>query len=152
MLGSVIFLFVAAYLTNISLVATYVLIFIGDILLMMNFSISADVRLYVVSPARRTTAQAMSMVISNLLGEAISPLIIGEISNLTKRQNPDSALWSFHSLQYALMACAFVVTIGGGFFLRSSFFIEKDREKADMEDKDCVLEEVIVTSPYIFYG
>ncbi|XP_075181522.1 protein spinster homolog 1-like [Anomaloglossus baeobatrachus] len=147
MLGSTIFLFVAFYLANISLVATYVLIFIGDILLMMNFSISADVRLYVVSPARRSTAQAMSMMISHLLGDAISPLIIGEISNLTKRQNPNSALWSFHSLQYALMACAFVVTLGGGFFLLSSFFIEKDREKADMEDKDCVLEEVIVTSP-----
>ncbi|XP_075181502.1 protein spinster homolog 1-like [Anomaloglossus baeobatrachus] len=147
MLGSAIFLFLAIYLANISLVATYVLIFIGEILLMMNFSISSDIRLYVVSSARRTTAQAMSMVMSHLLGNAISPVIIGGISNLTNRQNPDSALWSFHSLQYALMACPFVVTLGGGFFLLASFYIEKDRQKAEMEDKDCVLEEVIVTSP-----
>ncbi|XP_075205610.1 protein spinster homolog 1-like [Anomaloglossus baeobatrachus] len=147
MLGSAIFLFVAIYLANISLVATYVLIFIGDILLMMNFSIAADIRLYVVSPVRRTTAQAMSMMITHLFGDAISPLIIGGISNLTKRLDLYSTLWSFRSLQYALMACSFVVILGGGFFLLSSFYIEKDREKAEMVDEDCVLEDVIVTSP-----
>ncbi|KAM4018756.1 protein spinster homolog 1-like [Anomaloglossus baeobatrachus] len=147
LLGSAIFLFLAFYLANISLVATYVLIFIGEILLMTNFSISADICLYVVSPARTTTAQAMFMILSNLLGDAISPLIIGGISNLTNRQNPDSARLSFHSLQYALLACPFVVTLGGACFLLASFYIEKDCEKAEMEDEDCVLEEVIVTSP-----
>ncbi|XP_075181496.1 protein spinster homolog 1-like [Anomaloglossus baeobatrachus] len=135
LLGSAILLFLAIYLANITLVATYVLIFIGHILLMMNFPISADICLYVVSPARRTTAQAMSMILSNLLGEAISPLIIGEISNLTNRQNSDSARLSFHSLQYVLWACPFVVTLGGGFFLISSCFIEKDCEKAELEDE-----------------
>ncbi|XP_075181497.1 protein spinster homolog 1-like [Anomaloglossus baeobatrachus] len=128
LLGSAIFLFLAIYLANITLVATYVLIFIGHILLMMNFSISADICLYVVSPARRTTAQAMSIILSR-------------ISNLTNRQNPDSARLSFHSLQYALWTCPFVVTLRGGFFLISSCFVEKDCEKAELEDEDCVLEE-----------
>ncbi|XP_075181514.1 protein spinster homolog 1-like [Anomaloglossus baeobatrachus] len=139
LLGSAILLFLAIYLANITLVATYVLIFIRHILLMMNFSISADICLYVVSPARRTTAQAMSIILSNLLGDTISPLIIGEISNLTNRQNPDSARLSFHSLQYALWACPFVVTLGGGFFLISSCFIENDCEKAELEDEGCIL-------------
>ncbi|XP_069595267.1 protein spinster homolog 1-like [Ranitomeya imitator] len=147
MLISAIFLFLAIFLGNISLVATYVCLFIGILCLNLNCSVSADIRLYVVSPASRSTAQAIFMIVSDLLGKAGSAYIIGLISDHIKLQNPDSDLWKFCSLQYALMVCPFVVAIGGGFFFACAHFIEEDRKKAETESEDCVLQEVIVTPP-----
>ncbi|XP_073514016.1 protein spinster homolog 1-like [Phyllobates terribilis] len=136
LLGSAIFLLLAIILADISLVATYVFIFIGTIFLTLNFSVSTDIRLYVVSPARRSTAQALSMAGSHLLGEAGSSYFIGLISDRIKSYNPDSALSNFRSLQYALMVCPFVLVFGGGFFFACALFVENDRKKAETESEE----------------
>ncbi|XP_073524703.1 protein spinster homolog 1-like [Phyllobates terribilis] len=136
LLGSAIFLLLAIILADISLVATYVFIFIGTIFLSLNFSVSTDIRLYVVSPTRRSTAQALSMAGSHLLGEAGSSYFIGLISDRIKSYNPDSALSNFRSLQYALMVCPFVLVFGGGFFFACALFVENDRKKAETESED----------------
>ncbi|XP_073522647.1 protein spinster homolog 1-like [Phyllobates terribilis] len=141
LLGSAIFLLLAIILADISLVATYVFIFIGTIFLSLNFSVSTDIRLYVVSPTRRSTAQALSMAGSHLLGEAGSSYFIGLISDRIKSYNPDSALSNFRSLQYALMVCPFVLVFGGGFFFACALFVENDRKKAETESEDFVLKE-----------
>ncbi|XP_073525178.1 protein spinster homolog 1-like [Phyllobates terribilis] len=146
LLGSAIFLLLAIILADISLVATYVFIFIGTIFLSLNFSVSTDIRLYVVSPTRRSTAQALSMAGSHLLGEAGSSYFIGLISDRIKSYNPDSALSNFRSLQYALMVCPFVLVFGGGFFFACALFVENDRKKAETESEDFVLKEKEITN------
>ncbi|XP_077143516.1 protein spinster homolog 1-like [Ranitomeya variabilis] len=148
MLCSAIFLFLAIFMGNISLVATYVCLFIGILCLTLNCSVSADIRLYVVPAASRSTAEAIFMIGSDLLGNAGSAYFIGLISDRINLQDPVTPLWKFHSLQFALMVCCpFIVAIGGGFFFACACFIEEDRKKAETESEDCVLQEVIVAPP-----
>ncbi|XP_053326837.1 protein spinster homolog 1 [Spea bombifrons] len=126
------FLFLSVVFADKSLVATYVFIFIGETLLSLNWAIVADILLYVVIPTRRSTAEALQIVMSHLLGDAGSPYLIGVISDQVRKGKPDSFLLQFRSLGYALMLCAFVGVIGGGFFLATALFIEKDRRKAQL--------------------
>ncbi|XP_069596052.1 protein spinster homolog 1-like [Ranitomeya imitator] len=81
MLCSAIFLYFAIFMGNISLVATYVCLFLGILCLTLNCSVSAAIRLNVVPPASRSTAEAIFMIVSDLLGAAGSSYIIGLVSN-----------------------------------------------------------------------
>ncbi|CAJ0948636.1 unnamed protein product [Ranitomeya imitator] len=85
MFCSAIFLFFAIFMGNISLVATYVCLFLGILCLTLNCSVSADIRLYVVPPASRSTAEAIFMIGSDLLGTAGSAYIIGLFPSIVSR-------------------------------------------------------------------
>ncbi|XP_023282011.1 protein spinster homolog 1, partial [Seriola lalandi dorsalis] len=71
------FLYLAIVFAEASTIATYVFIFLGETFLSMNWAIVADILLYVVVPTRRSTAEALQIVISHLLGDAGSPYMIG---------------------------------------------------------------------------
>jgi hypothetical protein len=49
-------------------------------LLCLNWSIVADMLLYVVIPTRRSTAEAFQILVSHALGDAGSPYVIGVVS------------------------------------------------------------------------
>ncbi|KAM5152524.1 protein spinster homolog 1 [Mantella aurantiaca] len=132
LLSSAPFLYLSLVFADTSLVATYIFIFIGETLLSLNWAIVADILLYVVIPTRRSTAEAMQIMVSHLLGDAGSPYLIGVISDAVHRGKPDSPLLDFRSLEYALMLCSFVGAIGGAFFLATAVFIEKDRKRAEL--------------------
>ncbi|XP_044303789.1 protein spinster homolog 1 isoform X2 [Varanus komodoensis] len=125
------FLFLAVVCARQSIVATYVLIFIGEIFLSLNWAIVADIVMYVVIPTRRSTAEAFQILLSHLLGDAGSPYLIGLISDRIQRDRSTSFLSQFRSLEYALMVCAFVAVIGGAFFLATACFIQADRKRAE---------------------
>ncbi|KAH0626561.1 hypothetical protein JD844_001619 [Phrynosoma platyrhinos] len=132
LLGSAPFLFLAVVCAQSSIIATYVFIFIGETLLSLNWAIVADMLLYVVIPTRRSTAEALQILMSHLLGDAGSPYLIGLISDRIQRDRPLSYLSQFHSLEYALMVCAFVGVVGGGFFLATACFIQADRKRTEL--------------------
>ncbi|XP_008115719.1 protein spinster homolog 1 [Anolis carolinensis] len=132
LLGSAPFLFLAVVCAQHSIVATYVFIFIGETLLSLNWAIVADILLYVVIPTRRSTAEAFQILMSHLLGDAGSPYLIGLISDRIQRDRPLSYLSKFRSLEYALMVCAFVGVIGGGFFLATACFVQADRKRTEL--------------------
>lgn len=134
----------------------YALIFFGEVFLNLNWSIVADMLLYVVVPTRRSTAEAFQILISHALGDAGSPYLVGVVSEALKvALAPSNALYlasfngslslspsvssgrtvdpvvEFHSLQYSLyMTCA-VEVIGGGFFLFTANYISWDRHQAE---------------------
>ncbi|VDK84788.1 unnamed protein product [Dibothriocephalus latus] len=54
-------------------------VFIGQLLICMNWALVADMTMSIVIPTRRATASALQMVLSHSLGDAISPLIIGAV-------------------------------------------------------------------------
>ncbi|KAM3654026.1 LOW QUALITY PROTEIN: protein spinster homolog 1-like [Ammospiza maritima maritima] len=58
----------------------YVFIFLGETLLSLNWAIVADILLYV-APGRRSTAEALQIVASHLLGDAGSPYLVGLVSD-----------------------------------------------------------------------
>ncbi|XP_047427354.1 protein spinster homolog 1 [Mugil cephalus] len=123
------FLYLAIVFAEASTIATYVFIFLGETFLSMNWAIVADILLYVVVPTRRSTAEALQIVISHLLGDAGSPYLIGVVSDALRKN--DSYLWEFRSLQLSLLLCSFAAVIGGGFFLATALFIEEDRHRAE---------------------
>uniref|UniRef100_A0A3Q1J2A1 Protein spinster homolog 1 n=1 Tax=Anabas testudineus TaxID=64144 RepID=A0A3Q1J2A1_ANATE len=123
------FLYLAIVFAEASTIATYVFIFLGETFLSMNWAIVADILLYVVVPTRRSTAEALQIVISHLLGDAGSPYLIGVISDSLRKN--DSFLWQFRSLQLSLLLCSFVSVVGGAFFLATALFIERDRDRAE---------------------
>ncbi|KAJ8312868.1 hypothetical protein KUTeg_010241 [Tegillarca granosa] len=94
-----------------------VLIFLGETCLCLNWSIVADILLYTVIPTRRATAESVQILMSHALGDATSPFIIG---------------------LYALYMTPFICVIGGGFFLATALFIEKDKDAAAKTTKDMI--------------
>ncbi|XP_030649482.1 protein spinster homolog 1 [Chanos chanos] len=123
------FLYLSIVFAQISTVATYIFIFLGETFLSMNWAIVADILLYVVVPTRRSTAEAFQIVLSHLLGDAGSPYLIGVVSDSLKRS--ESYMWEFRSLQISLLLCSFVAVGGGAFFLATALFIERDRQRAE---------------------
>ncbi|XP_052544963.1 protein spinster homolog 3-like isoform X2 [Tympanuchus pallidicinctus] len=86
---------------------------------------------YVVTPRRQSTAIALQILASHLLGDAGSPYLIGMVSNAIQAKKDQSFQWSFCSLQYSFIICVFVGVFGGFFFLLTSFYIEEDRKEAE---------------------
>ncbi|VVC37398.1 Major facilitator superfamily,Major facilitator superfamily domain [Cinara cedri] len=147
------FLFLGLVLADKYYYLVLVLIFIGQISLNLNWSIVADILLYVVSPNRRSTAEAFQILISHSFGDASSPYFIGVISEMLKKlfkNNIPLFLASvtlannslqivdfkddkinFQSLQYALFISSIVEVLGAIFFFCTARYIVKDKELAE---------------------
>ncbi|XP_061460744.1 protein spinster homolog 3-like isoform X2 [Rhineura floridana] len=142
-------MYLAIMLAQESIVATYIFIALGEFLLSLNWALVTDILLYVVKPTRQSTALALQIFVSHLLGDAGSPYLIGIISSvIQKNQAESSSFWSFRSLQYSFVLCIFIGVLGGGCFLLTALRIEEDRIKAappapvqGTENKSYVLHE-----------
>jgi len=78
---SAVFLTLGMLLCESNIVATFAFIFIGEVSLNLNWSIVADILLYVVTPTCRSTAEAVQILLSHTFGDAGSPYLIGLISD-----------------------------------------------------------------------
>ncbi|XP_029030626.1 protein spinster homolog 3 isoform X2 [Betta splendens] len=134
MLGSVPCLFITILVASSSIPVTYVFIFFGELLLALNWAVMADILLYVVTPTRRSSAEALQVTVGHLLGDAGSAYLLGAISDAIRSSKlPTSNTdWRFSSLMYSLLICPFVGILGGGFFLVCSRYIEEDRKAAQL--------------------
>ncbi|XP_020785850.2 protein spinster homolog 3 [Boleophthalmus pectinirostris] len=130
MLGSVPFLFATIFTASVNIIATYVFIFISEVLLSLCWPILADIILYVVVPTRRASAEALQITVLHLLGDAGSPYLIGTISDAIHNSKLVSVEWSFLSLKYGLLLCPLAGVLGGVFFLITACYITKDRNAA----------------------
>ncbi|XP_071449409.1 protein spinster [Hetaerina americana] len=81
LLASTPLLFVGAIFARSSEAICYTSLFFGQLFLNLNWSIVADMLLYVVVPTRRSTAEAFQILGSHALGDAGSPYIVGLISD-----------------------------------------------------------------------
>ena len=70
------------FAANRNIHVAFVLLFLGEVALNLNWSIVADVLLYVVVPTRRSTAEAIQILFSHAFGDAGSPYLIGIVSEL----------------------------------------------------------------------
>jgi len=148
-----------------NIILAFVLIFIGEISLNLNWSIVADMLLYVVSPTRRGTAEALQILVSHALGDAGSPFLIGVITDslknhtvseetgycdeLTSRNSIISdiqsigkkkltrceAVINFYSMQYSLLLNVLIVGLGSLFFFLTAIWIVDDKIKAEAQEK-----------------
>ncbi|KAI3373444.1 hypothetical protein L3Q82_022044 [Scortum barcoo] len=130
LLGSAPCLCIAIFVASKSIHATYVLIFLGEILISLNWAVMADILLYVVVPTRRATAEALQISVCHLLGDAGSPYLVGAISDAIRVSQSESHDWNFLSLKYSLVVCPFVGILGGLFFLMTALYITEDMKAA----------------------
>lgn len=130
MLGSVPFLFGTIFTASVNIPATYVFIFLSELMLSLTWPILADILLYVVIPTRRASAEALQITVGHLLGDAGSPYLLGVISDAIKNSKPVSHEWSFLSLKYGFLLCPFVGVLGGVFFLVTAAYITEDKKAA----------------------
>jgi len=151
-LGSCSILFTIAlfHFAEVSVVAALVFIFFGMIAINLNWSIVADILLYVVAPNRRGTAEALQILMSHLLGDAGSPYLIGVVSDRLKTSLDRDVMCGhlrnvtalvdeannktrcdvtveFYSQQYSMGITLFVVALGAAFFFVTAIFVVRDK-------------------------
>jgi len=80
-LVSAVFLTMGMFLVKDHIILAFILLFLGEIALNLNWSIVADILLYVVAPACRGTAEAVQILTSHAFGDAGSPYLIGLIAD-----------------------------------------------------------------------
>lgn len=79
LLTSAVFLAVGVLVAGVNIYVAFLVLFIGEVMLNLNWSIVADILLYVVVPTRRSTAEAVQILISHMFGDAGSPYLIGVV-------------------------------------------------------------------------
>merc|ERR1712025_43003 len=80
-LASAVFLLLGLALANQNIFACFAFIFHGEVALNLNWSIIADMLLYIVTPTCRGTAEAIQILASHAFGDAGSPYLIGLVSD-----------------------------------------------------------------------
>lgn len=78
---SAVFLLLGLALANQNIFACFAFIFLGSVALNLNWSIIADMLLYIVTPTCRSTAEAIQILASHAFGDAGSPYLIGLVSD-----------------------------------------------------------------------
>ena len=77
---STVFLAIGMFLPDKNIYVMFVMLFIGEVTLNLNWSIIADILLYIVPPNIRSTAEALQILASHAFGDAGSPYLIGLVS------------------------------------------------------------------------
>lgn len=127
-LGSVPLIYSGVVMADENLTLSWILIFLGEVCLCVNWTIVADMLLYVIIPTRRSIAEAVQILVSHALGDASSPYIIGLVSDAIFHAK-EAKIDEFLSLQYALYIPTGVLVLGGLFFFLTALYIEKDKSK-----------------------
>ncbi|XP_025719764.1 protein spinster homolog 3 isoform X16 [Callorhinus ursinus] len=127
-------LYLALILAPVTLLASYVFLALGELLLSCNWAVVADILLSVVVPRCRGTAEALQITVGHILGDASSPYLTGLISSTLRAGRPDSYLQSFLSLQQSFLCCTFVIALAGGCFLLTALRLERDQARARQLD------------------
>jgi len=63
-----------------NLIYFWIMTFTAIASLSMNWTLMADIQIYVIHPNKRSSANALNILLCHLFGDAISPFIIGAVS------------------------------------------------------------------------
>jgi len=111
--------------------STWVLVFLSEVFLCLDWAIVTDILLYVTVPTRRSTAEAFQILTSHALGDAGSSFFVGKLSDAIRGGMPDDTQSDFIALQRSLFVNPFVGLIGGLLFLVCAWYIDKDKSVVD---------------------
>jgi len=78
---SAVFLTLGMLVCRKNIFLSFTLLFLGEVALNLNWSIVADILLYVVVPTCRSTAEAVQILASHAFGDAGSPYLIGVVAD-----------------------------------------------------------------------
>lgn len=137
LISSAPFVYLAVFLSKHNPVIPWVMIFLGETLLSLNWALVTDILLCIIVPTRRSTAEAFQILMSHAFGDAGSPYLVGVISDaITLSFGHKDLIVEYVSLQYALYIPCFICVIGGGFFLATALYIDEDRKETEKVIKE----------------
>lgn len=127
------FLFLGIFVAASNVVVAWLFILVAEILLFLNWALIPDILLYILIPTRRSTGNAMQMLMSHLFGDALSPWIIGFISDRIRdgMSGPSTIHDQYYSLVYSLYIGVFVTVLGGGAFLATALYIQENKKRVE---------------------
>jgi len=96
--------------------AQYIIMLVFGVFIMTFIAGAAAVTQDVIHPGLRATSYALAVVIQNLLGSSMAPIVLGKIYDLT-------------NIQTALSILPFILMIGSVLFLIGSRYYVKDMDK-----------------------
>jgi len=123
-------LFFSLVLAEYDANTTWAIVFMAEVALCLDWAIVTDILLYVTVPTRRSTAEALQILTSHLLGDAGSSYLIGLLSD-AMQPSPNDKNSDFFSLQRSLFITPFVGVIGGLLFLVCAWYVDKDKAVVD---------------------
>eukprot|EP00794_Sanderia_malayensis_P013800 gene13800-15245_t len=131
-------LFLALFFADKNVPVTWTLVFFAEVFFCMYWVPNADLRLAVIIPTRRSTAEAVQILSQHLLGDASSPFIIGAISDALNK--PPNSLGKQDALLYSLYITPLMCVLGAGAYLFCSLTLSADKQREKqlvvMEDTD----------------
>ncbi|PIK46631.1 hypothetical protein BSL78_16496 [Apostichopus japonicus] len=133
MLSGAPFLFLGILVADQNVTVAWIFILFSETLLFLNWALIPDILLYILIPTRRATGNAVQMLMSHLLGDALSPWIVGFVSDRIRENMsaPSSIHDQYYSLVYALYIGGFITVLGGGAFLATSLYIEAAKKRVE---------------------
>jgi MFS transporter, Spinster family, sphingosine-1-phosphate transporter len=99
--------------------------------LCLSWTIVTNIIINVIQPTKRSFAFAINMMITCLLGDAISPYVIGLLSDIFKNYKKDKVLDEFSSLQLALYIVPLMSVFSTASYFLASFYLVEDKKLAE---------------------
>ena len=137
LLLSIPFLVGGIILTKDHLVTSYIIILVGMYFLNFNWSVAIDMTIYVITPTRRSTAEAIHLMMTHALGEAGAPYLVGLLADwladgINKENNNycDDTV-NYFAIQYSMYLPFLLLFFGGILFLISTFWVVEDKQAID---------------------
>lgn len=122
--------FFGLILAKSHLVLSWLFLFAAVLSLSANWAVISDMTLSVTLPQKRAFASAGQILVSHLLGDAISPVIAGYLHDYLNTVYPDD---NFTAFLYALLPSLIVLALGVPAFLYSAKFYVQDMETCKQE-------------------
>lgn len=122
------FVFAALFFSPSRYTLTWGLIFISETLVSFTWPLVTAIQLGVIPPSQRNTASGISLTVSHILGDSISPLAIGLVADrfFASGEGYSRAI----SLQHALYFSVLTSFIAGFMFMLSAPHLASDRTAA----------------------
>lgn len=142
LLTSIPLLVAGVLLARDNLVLTYGIVFLGMFFLNFNWSVAVDMTIYVITPSRRATAEAIHLMFTHALGEAGAPYLVGLLADglevPVKESNPEYCqdLVDYYGIQYAMFLPFTLLGIGGILFLVACRWVVKDKQAVERESRE----------------
>jgi len=132
--GPILFIGLEFIVKAISL--SWVLVFFCCLFTSFTWVPVTDITMYINPKSRRATANAFQISVMHLFGDAISPFVLGTISDKLAFGKPDTYYTKFYSLKYSFYLLPFSIVFGSLFFFLASLFLKSDVDAVAQEMKD----------------
>jgi MFS transporter, Spinster family, sphingosine-1-phosphate transporter len=121
------FLYASIYLAPSWHVSSWISIFVGTFAVCMVWAPNLSVLLSITRPNQRGTASSISLLVTHLFGDSMSPLLVGWAADVL---HEDNGLSKAVALQHSLFMTVVATTIGSVCFYIASFHLQADRAAA----------------------